>query len=112
VRLENEAPPDILRVVLTEPIPDASMGTDLRIGLSPEQVASLLGVAAWMPFQSKFKGQPVFYATHRERSGNRLVSPTFTGGTLTAFSIWPAGNTGDIGDTCCLGGDLASSTAR
>jgi hypothetical protein len=108
VRLENEAPPDILRVVLPEPIADASMGTDLRIGLSLEQTASLLGVAAWMPIQSKFKGQPVLYATYRERSGNRLVSLTFTGGMLTAFSIWPTGNTGDLGDTCCFGADHAS----
>jgi hypothetical protein len=108
VRLGNEAPPDILRVVLPGPIPDASMGTDLRIGLSLEQTASLLGVAAWMPIQSKFKGQPVLYATYHERSGNRLVSVTFTGGMLTAFSIWPTGNTGDLGDTCCFGGDHAS----
>jgi len=101
VRPENETPRDILRVVLPTPVPDTSMGTDLRIGLSPEQATSLLG-AAWIPIHSRIKGQPVLYATYRERGGIRLVSLTFTGGTLTAFSIRPAGNTGDAGDTCCF----------
>lgn len=102
VRSESEMPHDILHVVLPARIPDASMGTDLRIGLSPEQATSLLGEAAWTPIHSKFKGQPVLYATHRERGGVRLVSLTFTGGTLTEFTIWPVGDTSESGDTCCF----------
>jgi hypothetical protein len=97
VRPGAERPPNILHVVLPTVIPDASVGSDLSIGLNPNQAASLLGPAAWAATTSTFKGQPVLYPTYHERSGPRLVSLTFTGGVLTAFAIWSPGATLDLG---------------
>jgi hypothetical protein len=104
VRPGAERPPNILHVVLPAAIPDASVGSDLSIGLNLNQAASLLGPAVWAATTSTFKGQPVLHATYYERSGPRLVSLTFTGGVLTAFAIWSPGATLDLGDTCCSGG--------
>jgi hypothetical protein len=101
VRPGAERPPNILHVVLPAAIPDASVGSDLSIGLNPNQAARLLGPAAWAATTSTFKGQPVLHATHFERDGHRLVSLTFTGGALTAFAIWPPGAALDLADTCC-----------
>jgi hypothetical protein len=101
VRAGAEKPPNILQVVLPAAIPDASVGSDLSIGLNPRQAAPLLGPAAWAATTSTFKGQPVLHATHFERDGHRLVSLTFTGGALTAFAIWPPGAALDLADTCC-----------
>jgi hypothetical protein len=100
VRPGAEKPRDIQHVVLPAPIPNASVGTNLSIGLNPQQAASLLGPATWMTTTSTFKGQPLLYATHYERGGHRLVSLTFTGGVLTSFAIWSP-NILDLGDTCC-----------
>jgi len=94
-----EKPLEIEHVILPATIPDDSVGTDLSIGLNPKQAASLLGPAAWVPITSTFKGQPVLYATYHERDGHRLISITFTGGTLTAFSIWSPDTILDCGDT-------------
>jgi hypothetical protein len=101
VRPGAERPSNILHVVLPTALPDATVGSDLRIGLNPNQAASLLGPAAWMATTSIFKGQPVLHATYYEHSGPRLVSLTFTGGALTAFAIWPPGAALDLADTCC-----------
>jgi hypothetical protein len=101
VRLGAEKPPSILHVVLPTAILDASVGSDLSIGLNPNQAASLLGPSAWAATTSTFKGQAVLHATYYERTGPRLVALTFTGGTLTAFAIWPPGSAIDLADTCC-----------
>lgn len=95
-----ERPIDIEHVTLPVAIPDDSWGTELSIGLNPEQAASLLGAAALMPITSTLKGQPTRYATHHERNGDRFVSLTFTGGTLTTFFIWSPHPTQGCGDTC------------
>jgi hypothetical protein len=101
VRPGAEKLADILPLILPASIPDTSVGTDLNIGLNPEQSALLLGPRAWMPATSTLKGQPVVYVTYHERSGHRLVSLTFTGGALTAFAIWAPDTTFHPGDTCC-----------
>ena len=92
VRPGDEKLPGMRHLILPVAIPDASVGTDLRIGLNPKQAASLLGPTAWMATTSTLEGQPVLYATHHERGGPRLVSLTFTGGVLTAFALWDPDN--------------------
>ena len=110
VRLGAEKPTNITHVVLPAAIPDASVGSDLSIGLNPNQAAPLLGPTAWAATTSTFKGQAVLHATHIERDGHRLVSVTFTGGTLTAFAIWPPGTALDLGDTL-LAGECGTAAA-
>jgi hypothetical protein len=110
VRPGAERPPSILHVVLPTAIPDASVGSDLSIGLNPNQAAPLLGPTAWAATTSTFKGQPVLHATHFERDGHRLVSLTFTGGVLTAFAIWAPGTALDLGDTL-LAGECGTAAA-
>lgn len=92
VRPGDEKLPGMRHLILPVAIPDASVGTDLRIGLNPKQAASLLGPTAWMATTSTLEGQPVLYATYHERGGPRLVSLTFTGGVLTAFALWDPDN--------------------
>jgi hypothetical protein len=85
VRPGHDKPAGLLRMMLPEPIPDASVGSQLTIGMSPAQAFPLLG-----PMESTIsftlKGQPVEYASYRERDGNGLVTATFVGGVLTAFA--------------------------
>jgi hypothetical protein len=89
VRLGHDKPAGLLSMMLPEPIPDASVGSQLTIGMSPAQASPLLGpVESTISFT--LKGQPVEYASYRERDGNGLVTATFIGGVLTAFRTWPA----------------------
>ena len=76
--------------MLPTAILDASVGTDLRIGLSPKQADSLLGPTVFLPITSTLEGQPVRYETRFSRNGCGVVSLTFIGDTLTAFAIWPS----------------------
>jgi hypothetical protein len=69
-------------------IPIALARTDLRIGMTPNEAAALLGPLEYSPATTSFKGRQVFYATYSTRDGHRLASLTFTDGVLTAFSIW------------------------
>ena len=69
-------------------IPIALARTDLRIGMTPNEAAGVLGPLEYAPTIALFKGRPVFYATYSTRDGDRLASLTFTDGVLTAFSIW------------------------
>jgi hypothetical protein len=110
VRSGAEKPSDILHVVLPTTISDASVGSNLSIGLNPNQAALLLGPTAWAATTSTFKGQPVLNATHFERDGRRLVSLTFTGGALTAFALWLPSPALDLGDTL-LAGDCGTAAA-
>jgi hypothetical protein len=64
---------------LPTPIPDASVGTDLRIGLSPKQADSLLGPTVFLPITSTLEGQPVRYESRFSRNGCGVVSLTFIG---------------------------------
>jgi|SRR5580704_2697657 len=112
VRPGVEKPTNIPHVVLPTAIPDASVGSDLSIGLNPSQAAPLLGPTAWAATTSTFKGQAVLHATQFERDGHRLVSVTFTGGTLTAFAIWPPGTALDLGDTLLAGECGAAAACR
>jgi len=81
-------PADITPMLLPEPVPDATVGRELAIGLSQTQAAPLLGAAEWTS-RFTFKGQPVEYATYHQRDGNGSVTITFMGGVLTAFTFWP-----------------------
>jgi hypothetical protein len=88
-RLGHDKPTGLLSMMLPEPISDASVGSQLTIGMSPAQASPLLGpVESTISFA--LKGQPVEYVSYRERDGNSLVTATFIGGVLTAFAIWPA----------------------
>jgi hypothetical protein len=80
-------------------IPDASEGTDLRIGLSPKRADSLLGPTVFLPITSTLEGQPVRYETRFSRNGCGVVSLTFIGDTLTAFAIWPSQIVDSLGDS-------------
>jgi hypothetical protein len=80
-------------------ISNASVGTDLRIGLSPKQVDSVLGPTVYLPITSMLEGQPVRYETRFSRNGCGLVSLTFIGDTLTAFAIWPSQTVDSSGDS-------------
>jgi hypothetical protein len=51
----------------TLPTAYVSVGTDLRIGLSPKQVESLVGPTVYTPITSTLEGQPVLYATRFTR---------------------------------------------
>lgn len=89
VRLGHDKPDGLLSMMLPEPILDASVGSQLTIGMSSAQASPLLGpVESTISFT--LKGQPVEYASYRERDGNGLVTVTFIGGVLTAFRTWPA----------------------
>jgi len=75
-------------LLLPTAIPDASAGNDLRIGMSPKQAESLLGPTVYLPITSALEGQPVIYESRFTRSGCGVVSLTFIGEALTAFTIW------------------------
>jgi hypothetical protein len=89
VRSGHERPHGLASLLLPTPVPDAAVGAQLAIGLSPAQVAPLLGpIETTIHFA--LKGEPVEYATYRQREGGGLVTVTFIGGVLTAFTMWQA----------------------
>jgi hypothetical protein len=93
-----ERPADIGRVVLPTAISDATVETDLRIGMTPDAAAAALGSRA-STATSSFKGQQVLYNNYTGDDGHGLVSLTFIGGVLTAFSLWPPDAAVDSADT-------------
>jgi hypothetical protein len=88
VRPGRERLSGLAAMMLPPTTSDTTVVQDLAIGLTIDQATPFLG-ARESSARFAFKGQPVEYATYREREGNRLVSLTFTGGVLTAFHIWP-----------------------
>jgi hypothetical protein len=81
-------------------IPDAHVGSGLRIGLSPKQAEALMGPPVYLPIASSLEGQPVLYETRFARSECRLVSLTFIGESLTAFAIWSPAAVSRLGVSC------------
>jgi hypothetical protein len=79
---------------------DASVGTELSIGLSPIQADSLLGSTVFLPITSALEGQPILYETRLTRSGCGVVSLTFIGEALTAFAIWSPETANSLGISC------------
>ena len=86
--------------VLPSAIPDAPVGSDLRIGLSLKQADALMGPPVYLPIASSLEGQPVLYETRFARRECRLVSLTFIGESLTAFAIWPPEVVSSLGVSC------------
>jgi hypothetical protein len=103
VRAGAEKPPRIERIVLPATVPDALVGPGLSIGLNPNQAAAFLGRPVWEPITSGLKGQHVLFATYQGRDGPRYTSLTFTGGTLTVFSIWSPDKVLNLGETSGFG---------
>jgi hypothetical protein len=99
VRAGAARPPHIEHIVLPAAVPDVLVGPGLSIGLNPKQAAAFLGRLVWEPISSALKGQPALYATYQEPDGSRYASITFTGGTLTAFSIWSPDRALNLGET-------------
>lgn len=58
----------IRSLVLPTAIPDASVGGDLRIGMSPKQVDELLGQRVYLPITSTLEGLPVLNETRLARN--------------------------------------------
>ena len=87
-------------LVLPTAIPDASVGGDLRIGMSPKQADGLLGFPVYLPTTSTLEGLPVLNETRFIRGGCRVVSLKFVGGALTAFTIWSPEAVNDLGVSC------------
>ena len=98
--ISGNSTPSVRPFTLPTAIPDVSVGTDLRIGLSPKQAESLVGPTVYAPITSTLEGQPVLYETRFTRGGCRLVSLTFIGEALTAFSIWSANTIDGLTVTC------------
>ena len=90
VRPGAERPSGIARVVLPAPILDTPAEADLRIGMTPQQAAHVLGEELWRTTYS-FKGQTAVYAVYQTTDGHGRISVTFARDTLTAFVFWPAG---------------------
>jgi hypothetical protein len=86
--------------VLPPAIPDPSVGSELRIGLSPKQADALLGPPVYLPIASALEGEPVLYETRFTGSGCSVVSLTFIGEALTAFTIWPPDVVDSLRVTC------------
>jgi hypothetical protein len=86
--------------VLPAAIPDASVGSDLRIGLSPKQADALLGPPVYLPIASTLEGEPVLHETRFTHSGCHVVSLTFIGEALTAFTILPPDVVDSLGVAC------------
>ena len=86
--------------VLPAAVPDAPVGSDLRIGLSPKKADALLGPPVYLPIASSLEGEPVLYETRFTGSGCRVVSLTFIGEALTAFTIWPPDVVDKLSVTC------------
>jgi hypothetical protein len=89
VRPGQIRPSGLAAVVLPAAMPDTAAGHQLAIGLTPAQATPLLGSLA-STIRFALKGQPVEYASYHEREGDGLVTVTYTGGVLTAFTIWPS----------------------
>jgi hypothetical protein len=102
VTLGNEEALGIRPFVLPAAIPDASVGSDLRIGLSPKQADALLGPPVYLPIASALEGEPVLYETRFTRGGCHVVSLTFIGEALTAFAIWPPDVVDSLGVACSV----------
>jgi len=100
VTFDNKKAPGIRPFTLPVAVPDTSVGTDLRIGLSPKQAESLLGPTVYLPINSALEGQPVLYETRLTRGGCGVVSLTFMGEALTAFSIWSPEAVNSLGVSC------------
>lgn len=101
VKPGSDRPTDIGRLILPATIPDTSAGTDLRIGMTPTAAAAAVGHQVRTATFS-FKSQQVVYSDNATRDGHDLVSLTFTGGVLTAFSFWPSAVAGATHDTAAL----------
>ena len=100
VTSDNRKAPGIRPFTLPVAVPDTSVGTDLRIGLSPRQAESLLGPTVYLPINSALEGQPVLYETRLTRGGCGVVSLTFMGEALTAFTIWSPEAVNSLGVSC------------
>jgi hypothetical protein len=94
VTFDNKKTPGIRPFMLPVAVPDTSVGTDLRIGLSPKQAESLLGPTVYLPINSTLEGQPL------TRGGCGVVSLTFMGELLTAFTIWSPEAVNSLGVSC------------
>ena len=92
--------PGLRPFVLPSAVPDASVGTDLRIGSSPKQADALLGPIVFLPITSALEGQRVLYETRFTQAGCGVVSLTFIGEALTAFSIWSPEAVNSLGVSC------------
>jgi hypothetical protein len=103
VRAGAEKPPHIEHIVLPAAVPDALIGPGLSIGLNPKQAVLFLGRLVWEPVTSALKGQPTLHATYQERDGPRYASLTFTGGTLTTFSVWSPDSALNLGEASGFG---------
>jgi hypothetical protein len=100
VTSDNKKAPGIRPYTLPVAVPDTSVGSDLRIGLSPKQVESLLGPTVYLPITSALEGQPVLYESRFTRSGCGVVSLTFIGEALTTFTIWSPEAVNSLGVSC------------
>jgi hypothetical protein len=85
----------LLSIQLPTAVADAAVST-LAIGLTPVQAARLLG-APQSIITFALKGQPVEDGTYHDGDGNGLITATFIGGVLTAFTRWPAEELGGAG---------------
>ena len=84
----HDEPQGLVSIQLPAAVPDVAV-SKLAIGLTPVQVDRLLG-APQSIIRFALKGQPVENATYNDRDGNGLVTATFIGDVLTAFTRWPA----------------------
>ena len=109
VRSGNTKALGIRPLSLPTAIPDASAGSDLRIGMSPKKAESLLGPTVYLPITSALEGLPVIYESRFTRSGCGVVSLTFIGEALTAFTIWSPEAVNSLGVSCR---PLQSATPR
>jgi hypothetical protein len=89
VRPGHDKPQGLVSMQLPAAVPDDVVGNQLAIGLTPVQATPFLGTLE-SSIHFALKGQPVEYARYHERNGNGLVTVTFVGGILTAFTQWSA----------------------
>ena len=100
VTSEDAKVSEIRALTLPTAVPDSFVGTDLSVGLSPKQADALLGPPVYLPTASALEGEPALYETRFTGSGCRVVSLTFIGEALTAFTIWPPDVVDNLGITC------------
>jgi hypothetical protein len=89
VRPGHDTPEGLVSMQLPAAVPDDVVGNQLAIGLTPVQATPILGTLE-SSIRFALKAQPVEYARYHKRNGNGLVTVTFVGGILTAFTQWPA----------------------
>jgi hypothetical protein len=89
VRPGHDKPQGLISMQLPAAVPDDVVDNQLAIGLTPVQATPFLGTLE-SSIHFALKGQPVEYATYHERNGNGVVTVTFVGGILTAFTQWSA----------------------